>query len=83
MYCELGSHNLQVVPINRLVPVHNYEQVERVWAHDSFNLIDVGTNKDFMTRPCSAKIEKLNGMLLRCTGPTWYHVICNTSGNSG
>ena len=28
--------------------------------HGSFNLIDVGTNKDFMTRPCSAKIEKIN-----------------------
>ena len=28
--------------------------------HGSFNLIVVGTNKDFMTRPCSAKIEKTN-----------------------
>ena len=60
MYFELGSHDLQVVPISRLVPVHNYEQVERVWAHDSFNVIDVGGNKDLITRPCSAKIEKTN-----------------------
>lgn len=60
MYFELGSHDLQVVPISRLVLVHNYEQVERVWAHDSFNVIDVGGNKDFITRPCSAKIGKTN-----------------------
>ena len=60
MYFELGSHDLQVVPTSRLVPVHSYEQVERVWAHDSFNLIDVEGKKDFITRPCSAKIEITN-----------------------
>lgn len=42
VYCELGSHDLQVVPKACLVPIDNYAQVERMWASERFDLIDVG-----------------------------------------
>lgn len=63
MYYELGTQDLKVVPKASLVPIHNYEQVERVWAVESFKLIDVGSNKVFMTLRNRDKLEKTNRFL--------------------
>lgn len=57
VYFELGKRDLQVVPRAKLLPLHNYEPLERVWGHKVFNLVDVGCNENFTTRPCSARLE--------------------------
>lgn len=57
VYFELGTSDLQVVPRAKLIPLHNYELVKRVWGQKVFNLVDVGCNKNFTTTPCSAKLE--------------------------
>ena len=60
VYFELGTHYLQVIPRARLVPYSNYVQVVRPWASVNFDLIDVGANGDFMTRPAPQLIERGN-----------------------
>ena len=74
VYFELGTHDLQVVPRAKLIPLHNYELIERVWEHDTFNMVDVGSNTNFMTRPCSAPLEGNTRLLLRYTGMRGYLV---------
>ena len=65
VYFELGTKELQVVPRASLSPINNYEQVERIytWGYQggtSFQLIDIGGNKNFMSMPLSQKLETTN-----------------------
>lgn len=60
MLFDLRTHCLQVVPKACLIPIGNYVQVERLWGHEKFNLIDVGTNGYFMAMPWHEKIQRGN-----------------------
>ena len=64
VWFELGTKELQVVPRGFLYPLNNYEQVARLstWGRTSvsFQLIDVGGNKNFMCMPLSQKLETTN-----------------------
>ena len=61
VYFELGTKELQIVPKALLSPITIYEQVERLgsWGLTSvsFQLIDIGGNKNFMSMPLSQKLE--------------------------
>ena len=64
VYFELGTEELQIVPRASLSPINNYEQIKRprIWGATSvsFELIDIGGNKIFMTMPLSQKVETTN-----------------------
>ena len=60
VYFDLGTHILQAMPQAYFVHTLNHAYVERLWGFESFELIDVGANRDFMAMTCNRKIERGN-----------------------